>query len=81
MDTNVLKQDLNKVWFDLKETKQIQKEKNILKHSITFNESASRYEVGLPFNHHHKILNVNYFKGTASNPNYTITNVWWLLYK
>ena len=49
--TNVLKQDLDQVRFDLKETnadsesdcfdfKRLQKEK------ITFNENTSRYEVG-----------------------------------
>ena len=59
MGTNVLKHDLNKVWFDLKETN-IDSEsdcfdfKRFQKENITFNENVSRYEVNLPFKEYHE---------------------------
>ena len=45
---NVLKQDLNKVWFDLKETNTDSESdcfdfKRFQKENITFNENASHY--------------------------------------
>ena len=67
MDTNnALKQDLNKVWFDLKETnKDSEKDcfyfERFQKDNITFNENTLRYEVCLPFKEYHEILSDNYF--------------------
>ena len=63
---NVLKQDLNKVWFDLKETNTDSESdcfdfKRFQKENIRFNENASRYEVGLSFKEYQEILSDNYF--------------------
>ena len=63
---NVLKQDLNKVWFDLKETNADSESvcfdfKKFQKENITFNETTSCYEVGLPFKEYHEILSDNCF--------------------
>ena len=57
---NVLKQDLNKAWFHLKETNTDSESdcldfKRFGKENITLNENASRYEVGLPFKQYHGI--------------------------
>ena len=67
MDTNnVLKQDLNKVWFDLKEINADSESdcfdfKKFQKENVTFNQNTSRFEVGLPFKQYHEILSDNYF--------------------
>ena len=66
MDTNnVLKQDLNKVWFYLKRNKTDSENcfdfKRLQKDSKTFNENVSCYEVGLPFKEFNEILNDNCF--------------------
>ena len=67
MDTNnVLKQDLNKALFDLKETNTDSEShyfdfKGFERENITFNENATRYEVGLSFKEYHEILSDNYF--------------------
>ena len=59
MDTdNVLKQDLSKVLFDLKEANTDSESdcfdfKIFQKENITFNKNTSRYEVGLPFKEYH----------------------------
>ena len=63
---NVLKQDLNKVLFDLKETNTDSEShyfdfKGFERENITFNENATRYEVGLSFKEYHEILSDNYF--------------------
>ena len=57
---NVLKQDLNKAWFHLKETNTDSESdcldfKRFRKENITLNENASSYEVGLPFKQYHGI--------------------------
>ena len=63
---NALKQDLNKVRFNLKETNTDSESEcfdfnRFRKENITFNENALRSEVGLPFNEYHEILSDNYF--------------------
>ena len=52
-ENNALIQDLNKLWFDLKETNaDLESDcfyfKRFQKDSIIFNDNESRYEVGLP---------------------------------
>ena len=64
--SNVLKQDLHKGWFDLKETNTDSESdcfdfKRFQKENTTFNENASSYEVGLLFKEYHEILSDNYF--------------------
>ena len=67
LDTNnVWKQYLNKELFDLKETNTDSEShcfdfKRFKKENITFNETTSRYEVGLPFKEYHEILSELYF--------------------
>ena len=67
IDTNnVLKHDLNKMWFHLKETNIYSQSdcfdfKRFQKENITSNKNVSRYEIGLPFKEYHKILSDNYF--------------------
>ena len=67
MDTNnVLKEDLNKVWFDLKKQMEIQKVivlilKKIQKENITLNENTSCCGVSLPFKEYRETLSDNYF--------------------
>ena len=62
MDTNnVLKQDLNKVWFALKETNPESKSdcfdfQKFQKENITFKGNTSCCEVGLHFKEYHEIL-------------------------
>ena len=77
MDTNVLKQDLNKVRFDLKVTNTDSEsgcfDLITFQKEINFNESASRYEFGLPFKEYREILSVSYLK--TSHANYIITNI------
>ena len=63
---NVLKQDLNKWWFDLEKTNTDSESdcfdfKRFQLENITFNENASCYEVGLPFKEYHEILSDSYF--------------------
>ena len=54
------------MWFDLKETNADSESvcfdfKKFQKENITFNETTSCYEVGLPFKEYHEILSDNCF--------------------